>query len=195
MSRIRKLQLLTVLALGFASVALWPAVAGAGGGCYRPPTQGEGGTVEMSKLCFTPGVLHTDPGTEVTFVNQEPIVHDVSANGWGSQDDLRQGQEFTATFAREGIYPFACSYHYGMSGAIVVGDGMGVGSGRSITVEPVSSVTEYVPPEPIAAERAGGQSNLRGPGARPVGLVVAAGLGLLVGAAIVAGIRRRGRQD
>ncbi|MDQ4005775.1 MAG: plastocyanin/azurin family copper-binding protein [Actinomycetota bacterium] len=193
MSRIRKLQLLTVLALGFATVALWPAVAGAGGGCYRPPTQGEGGTVEMSKLCFTPGVLHTDPGTEVTFVNQDPIVHNVSANRWGSPDDLRQGQSFTATFAREGIYPFACTYHYGMAGAVVVGDGLGAGSGRSVTVQPLSSESEYRPPQPTSVEQAGGLQP--GPGARPVGLVVAGGLGLLVGAAIVAVIRRRGRPN
>ena len=187
MSRIRTMQLLAVMALGVASVALWPAAAIAGGGCYGPSTQAEGATVEMSKLCFRPGVLHTDRGTEVTFVNQEPIVHNVSANGWGSQDDLREGQTFTATFGREGIYPFACSYHYGMSGAIVVGDGMGAGSGRSVTVEPVSNVSEYQPPAPVAVEQAGGAVE-QGRGRVP-GWILAAGIGLVLGAGLVMLVR------
>jgi plastocyanin len=193
MSRIRKLQLLPVLALGFASVALWPATAVAGGGCYGPSTQGEGATVEMSKLCFSPGVLHTDPGTEVTFVNQDPLVHNVSANGWGSEDDLRKGESFTATFQKDGIYPFACSYHYGMSGAVVVGDGMGAGSGRSIEVTPVSDGIEYQPPEQVALEQAGGD---RTPpeGSRLAGWTLAGLVGLVIGAGLILMFRRTPRE-
>ena len=120
-----------VFVLALATAALWPASAAvAGGGCHRSEgTQGEGDTVEMAKMCFTPSVLSVDPGTEVTFVNRDPITHNVSATGWGSTRDLELGEGFTATFDEEGTYPYACMYHYGMTGAIVVGDGEGPASG------------------------------------------------------------------
>ncbi|MGH2684847.1 MAG: cupredoxin domain-containing protein [Actinomycetota bacterium] len=192
MSGTRIIRRLAVLTIAAFAVALWPAASFAGsGGCPHGLTQGRGETVQMSQACFGPGVLHTDPGAEVTFVNRDPIVHNVSALGWGSAENLREGQRFTATFEKDGVYPFACTYHFGMTGAVVVGDGIGAGSGRSITVEPVSSESR----PPVAMEQSGGQSDRPGPGARPVGVVVAGALGLLVGATLVAVIRRRGRQD
>ena len=62
------------------------------------------------------------------------MVHNVTANDWGHWDDMYEGDRFTASFDEEGIFPFACTYHPGMSGAIVVGDGGtgddGPGGGR-----------------------------------------------------------------
>ena len=49
------------------------------------------------------------------------------------------GDTFTVSFDDAGIYPFSCSYHMGMSGAIVVGDGKGAGTGETISVEPLAS--------------------------------------------------------
>jgi plastocyanin len=112
----------------------WASPAVAGGGCHAGMTQGQGDRVEMVKACFTPSVLRTDPGTEVTFVNRDPIVHNVSAGEWSYFSDLGRGDEFTATFSQPGVYPFACTYHPGMVGAVVVGDGTGAGSGRTVTV-------------------------------------------------------------
>ena len=64
---------------------------------------------------------------------------------------MAKGDAFTATFDGAGIYPFACQYHPGMTGAIVVGDGKGAGSGAGITVEPFSA------PDPETVTRVGGQ--------------------------------------
>lgn len=100
----------------------WATPALAGGGCHSATTQGEGDRVEMAKACFSPSVLRTDPGTEVTFVNRDPVVHNVSASEWGYFGDLNRGDDFTATFSEPGVYPFACTYHPGMVGAVVVGD-------------------------------------------------------------------------
>ena len=108
----------------------------AGGGCHAGATTGEGDTVEMVDACFTPTTLHVDPGAKVTFVNRSAMVHNVTANGWGHFDDIDPDGAFTATFADEGVYPYACTYHPGMSGAVVVGDGEGAASGEAVTVAP-----------------------------------------------------------
>lgn len=177
----------TLLALALATAWVWPAssaMAGGGGGCYAGATQGEGDTVEMSKMCFRPSVLQVDPGTEVTFVNQDPITHNVSATGWGSDADMQDGDSFAATFAEEGTFPYACMYHYGMTGAIVVGDGAGPGTGKPIEVSAVSTT-------PLSQEVAGGQPASNPRQASSLGWVVAGAAGLIVGALGVGLIRRR----
>ena len=80
-------------------------------------------TVAMVDACFTPTVLRVAPGDSVTFVNRDPVVHNVTANDWGHWDDMYEGDRYTVSFDDEGIFPFACTYHPGMTGAVVVGDG------------------------------------------------------------------------
>lgn len=166
----------------------WASPAVAGGGCHAGMSQGEGDRVEMVKACFTPSVLRTDPGTEVTFVNQDPIVHNVSAGEWGYFSDLSQGDEFTASFSEPGVYPFACTYHPGMVGAVVVGDGTGAGSGRTVTLGD-GAESEV---KASSGERAAGTPS--GDGASLGWLAGGAG-GLALGAGVVLGagwlVRRR----
>lgn len=182
--RTRSRTLVVVLAL--AAAALWPAAtAVAGGGCYGGASQGEGDSVAMTKLCFTPSVLRVDPGTEVTFVNKDPATHNISATGWGTDQDMEQGDSFTATFAEEGTFPYACMYHYGMTGAIVVGDGTGPASGVPIEV---GSVTDVLP----VSQQADSATSRPAESSRVLGWTVAAGIGLLVGAV---GFLRRGRRE
>lgn len=129
-----------------------PAVpASAGGGCHSGATTGEGDTVEMRDACFTPSTIRIAPGDAVTFVNQDPMTHNVGGMGWGELGELQQGDAFTATFADAGIYPYACSYHPGMTGAVVVGDGTGAGNGIAVTVEPFLAASQ---PADEAAELA-----------------------------------------
>jgi plastocyanin len=149
-----------------------PAVAG--GGCHGGSTEGEGDTVAMAKACFTPSILRVDPGTEVRFVNKDPIVHNVGGTGWGMFEDMLEGDSFTATFDRPGIYPFACSYHPGMNGAVVVGDGTGVGSGEQVTQSSATGSAEAR--SPSAATNRGSAAGWIGGGI--AGLVLGAGLGL-----------------
>lgn len=130
----------------------------AGGGCHAPATQADGtgqeaATVRLIDACFKASVTTVDPGTAITFVNDDWTTHNVGGNAWGNFDDMREGDAFTMTFADPGIYPFACTYHPGMTGAIVVGDGTGAGSGSAITVDPVDPASE--PAAPVTA-RAGG---------------------------------------
>jgi hypothetical protein len=82
------------------------------------------------------------------------------------------------TFDETGVYPFACNYHPGMTGAIVVGDGKGAG-GDDITVEALEPA-----PKVVAAE----------PDGMPGGVVAAMALiGLAIGAGLALGVGRLGR--
>ena len=139
-----------VLTAGMALLG-WNAPAFAGG-CGQPATHGTGTTVEISEMCFRPSLLSVKPGATMTFVNRDPFAHNVGGQLWGHLEDLESGQLFRATFDGEGIYPFACTLHPGMTGAIVVGDGVGTGNGRSVPVssdQPTSSAPSV--PAPVAA--------------------------------------------
>jgi plastocyanin len=168
------------------------APAAAGGGCHAGITQGEGDTIEMVDACFTPAILHVKPGTEVTWVNKDAFVHNVTANEWGHFDDLNQGDAFTATFSEPGVYPFACAYHPGMTGAIVVGSGMGAGSGENVVVESFSASSRETAQEeqPAAPVRAGAQTESGG-GSSAVGWLAGGAIGLVLGAGIAIAARRR----
>jgi plastocyanin len=124
-----------------ALVAPGPAIAG--GGCHGEATQQdatgkEEATVRMVDACFSASVTTVDPGTDVTFVNEDGkgVTHNVGGTLWGNYETMLPGDSYTATFDESGIYPFACSYHPGMTGAIVVGDGKGAGNGLTVSTTP-----------------------------------------------------------
>jgi plastocyanin len=112
-----------VAALGLLPAA--PARASGGGGCGGPVTEGTGSAVTIRQYCFSPTILHTRPGTEVTFTNQDPTRHGVlGANAmWGSFATLREDRSATYSFSEPGVYPYVCVWHPGMVGALVVGRG------------------------------------------------------------------------
>ena len=168
-----------------AAIVGMPGVASAGGGCHGGVTQTDAtgqadATVQLVDACFSATVTSVDPGTPVTFVNMDEFVHNVGGNQWGHFDDLHGGDTFRVSFEEAGTYPFACSYHPGMTGAIVVGDGEGAGNGAGIAVEPFEA------PRPETVTRVvtagGGVSAASG--------AVAAIFGGLLGAAITLGLTR-----
>jgi plastocyanin len=117
-----------------ASAALWATtgMASAGGGCMHStgPTTGRGDTVELVDMCFSSTVLYVQRGTDVTWINRDPMGHNVVGVGgtWGDLDlTLDQGDIVSYRFDEDGVFPYACWIHPGMVGAIVVGDGVGTG--------------------------------------------------------------------
>lgn len=120
--------LVTTMTVGAAVLAAG-GTASAGGGCLHgtPPSDGDGAVVEMLDACFTPTVLHVDPGAEVTFVNRDGELHQVSGVGdtWGSFAELDQGDSVSYTFEDDGVYVYSCWVHPGMVGAVVAGSGTG----------------------------------------------------------------------
>ena len=137
-----------------------PLSAGAGGFCSghegEVKTTGSGSTVEMSENCFRPTVLRVQQGAKVTFVNNDPDVHSVGGVG-GSFGDMHKeippGESVTYAFKEKGVYPYACIFHPGMAGAVVVGDG----EGPAASTGTASGVTQ---PSAGATSVAGSQGTL-----------------------------------
>ncbi|MGH2540605.1 MAG: cupredoxin domain-containing protein [Actinomycetota bacterium] len=86
-------------------------------------TESRGTAVRIRNFCFGPTILRAQPGDQVTFVNRDGVSHTVlGANAsWGSYRQLRTGDDVSYEFRRAGVYPFVCTYHVGMIGAVVVG--------------------------------------------------------------------------
>ncbi|MGA9162752.1 MAG: cupredoxin domain-containing protein [Actinomycetota bacterium] len=178
----------TLISAALLLLVIAPAApAAAGGGCHAGVTQGEGATVELAEACFTPTTLQIEPGGAVTFVNTDPMVHNVGGNLWGHFEDLDPGDAFTATFEQPGIYPYACTYHPGMTGAIVVGDGLGVGNGETVAVssDPMSE------PSPVVEVRTVTERASRAP--ITVGWLAGAAIGFALGLGAAVLVRRRAR--
>jgi len=177
--------MLVCLIAGAATVVGVPSTALAGAGCHAGATQADATgekevMVRIADCSFTPSLTTVDPGTAVTFVNEDWTTHDVRGNEWGSFEDMKEGDAFTATFSESGIYPFACSYHPGMTGAIAVGGGEGAGSGEEVSIQP------FEPPAPQTVTRVVTDSG--GLSAGP--LAVASIVGGLLGAAVTVVLRR-----
>ena len=165
-----------------------PGAALAGGGCHAGVTQNDAKGEKArdgqdDRRLLHASVTTVDPGTEVTFVNADlGLIHNVGGNGWGNFEDMAKGDAFTATFDGAGIYPFACQYHPGMTGAIVVGDGTGTGSGAR---HHGRAVRRSRPADRDAGSDQGGRD--------PAGFGVAAGVvGLALGAGVAFGLLRSG---
>ena len=176
-----------VIAVAFLPILIVPAIpAAAGGGCHTGATQGKGDTVELVDACPTPTILTIDTGGTVTFVNEDPFAHNVIGSSWGHPEDLNQDEAFTARFAEPGVYPWACWYHPGMTGAIVVGDGTGVGNGAAVDVSSFSQPE----PSPMVEVR-----TVTPASSAPAvaGWVIGPLLGIGIGLGIAALIRRRPR--
>jgi plastocyanin len=119
-------------------VVLAPALAWAsgGGGCGRAVTDRDGTRVGIRNFCFGPTILRVRPGETVTWVNRDAVPHTVlGANGaWGGYDTVRRnGGRVAFRFVSSGVYPYVCTYHPGMIGAVVVGNGRPVASAHAVT--------------------------------------------------------------
>jgi plastocyanin len=125
MSR-RLVSILVPVAFLLLAVAA-PSVVRAGGGCHgpvSPPGDGEASVIKIDGCMFYPTVARVPAGTTVRFLNTGQVPHNVTgvSGTWGSPGEFEPNAEYRATFSAAGIYPFACTLHPGMNGAIVVGD-------------------------------------------------------------------------
>jgi plastocyanin len=185
----RRTTLLCVL-VGAATMVLgFPSAGIAGGGCHGTMTQADAtdrdeAIVRMVDACFDASVLRVDRGTSVTFVHEDPgLVHNVGGTEWGFYGEMRKGDTFTATFDDAGVYPFACSYHPGMTGAIVVGDALGAGTGWTVLNDsPVQS-----PPKRAAAAST---ETVSSEGTSALALIAIGMVGAAAGVAVASGVGR-----
>ena len=129
-------RILPLIVLALSTLVVTAAPSAAGGGCHGSQTEGAGTTVEMTHMCFTPTVLHVEPGTEVEFVNRDSLPHVVVGVGWGDWTKLGTGDTTSHRFDHAGAYPYTCNLHAGMNGVVIVGDE------SPLTTEPISTTRE-----------------------------------------------------
>jgi plastocyanin len=156
----RRILLVAVLSLGPVLLPSAPAVAGACG----VVTSGYSAAVDLKGLCVFPTLVRVPSGGgEVTFTNYDEVNHVVVGAGfaWGSDGIMHQGDSFTARFTRDGVYPFQCYLHPGMSGAVLVGDANARGATNSggVTVPVPSDAAETPAVVQPAEPRTSGQTS------------------------------------
>jgi plastocyanin len=77
--------------------------------------------VKIDNFSFGPATLTVAPGTTVTWINRDDIPHKVvSTDDVFKSKVLDTDEKFSYTFTKAGNYPYFCSIHPKMTGAIVV---------------------------------------------------------------------------
>lgn len=116
-----------------AAILAWAAPAIGHDECddepLKPAAVAEGvkpqplGNVAIKLFQFQPGRIEVRPGTLVSWVNEDEILHTVTAekkeNGFAAYLDGK-GQSFSFTFAQPGTYSYFCERHEHMRGEVLV---------------------------------------------------------------------------
>lgn len=78
-------------------------------------------TVTIQNFTFAPNTLTVKAGTNVTWINQDSAVHDVTSDsGAFSSPDLNKDDKYTYNFTKPGEYSYYCDEHPSMKGKITV---------------------------------------------------------------------------
>jgi len=86
--------------------------------------KGKTATVNQKKLQFVPRVLPIQTGTEVTFLNEDNVTHNVfiDAECCKLDVDMVKGQKKQHAFGKAGAYPIVCRLHPEMAMTVVAVD-------------------------------------------------------------------------
>jgi plastocyanin len=125
--------LMACLALGLVGVACGDddddGGGGGGGGETTEEPSADGGTpaaggteVSMENIKFNPQNVTIDAGDTVTWVNDDSVGHDVTADDFKSGDPgaMQNGDTFEHTFDAAGTFDYVCTVHPGMEGTVTV---------------------------------------------------------------------------
>jgi plastocyanin len=81
-------------------------------------------TVRIKGMRFEPASITVEPGTTVTWIQEDGAPHTVTGTaGELRSDTLMGGQRFSHTFSEAGSFDYACNFHPMMKGKVVVTDG------------------------------------------------------------------------
>jgi plastocyanin len=78
--------------------------------------------VKMQAIAYSPQTITVRPGTRITWVNEDDVLHDVvSTEGERIESRLfPKGDSFSFTPTRTGLIHYVCTIHPGMEGNITV---------------------------------------------------------------------------
>jgi hypothetical protein len=107
---------------------------------------------EIRGNCYTPTVLHAQPGSSVTWTSRDQVPHTVTGllNSWGNTEQFAAGQSVSFRFDAAGTFPYFCVVHPSMQGVVVVGDGVGSTQPIAESVAPVQDSPAETTPDALA---------------------------------------------
>ena len=110
------LFLITTLFLITCSKSSYNSSSGGGGGGGNNST-----TITISNMAYSNPNLQVAVGTKVTWVNNDNMVHTVTANNSSfNSGDIAYNGSYSYTFTTAGTYAYHCKYHSSMTGVVVV---------------------------------------------------------------------------
>ena len=88
--------------------------SGAGGNPSENPVYMRGSVFSVSNLTLT-------TGSKVTWINDDNMVHTVTANNASfNSGDMNPGSSFSFTFNTVGVYNYYCQHHAGMAAVVTI---------------------------------------------------------------------------
>ncbi len=93
------------------------------------------GTGPSAAPGFSPDKLSVPAGSTVIWTNNDTVAHtvtSVSGNGSLNSGNMNPGASYNFTFTTPGTYDYICTYHYWMTGTVVVTPAVSTSSGPSV---------------------------------------------------------------
>jgi plastocyanin len=121
-------------------------------------------TIDMVNSTFDPQVLEARVGDEVTWVNQDPVPHNVTGGPLDS-GMMMGGDEFSTVLTEAGTIEYECTLHPGMTGTLEVAEALPgtevppAGSSTTSSSESSDSAASSGPSTPSAKAEAGAQNH------------------------------------
>ena len=88
-----------------------------------PSANGDGTSVDMKNIQFSPKEQAVKVGEKVTWVNQDDVDHNVTSTGGPAKfesDTFGKGGTYTFTPTKAGTIKYTCTLHPGMDGVLNV---------------------------------------------------------------------------
>jgi plastocyanin len=76
--------------------------------------------VDISNSTYAPGAVNVRVGQKVSWNNEDPVAHTVTADGLTFGKNLPSGAVFNFAFVKPGNFPYHCAIHPSMRGTVVV---------------------------------------------------------------------------
>lgn len=111
--------IILVLLIYFGSKSLYKQTSSSSTMNPTPATEIQPNIVVISNFSFQPNTLTIKTGTEVTFKNEDSVVHTVTSNSFDS-GNINLGNSYKRVFTDKGTFDYHCSLHPTMTGQIIV---------------------------------------------------------------------------